>query len=590
MSKPEQLITEHIDIWTSAILTKSTTGRGSNKKYELYGVKKLRELILELAVRGKLLPQDSNDEPASVLLEKIADEKSRLVKEGQLKKSKPLPKISDNEKTFEPPKGWEVSRLGDIVEIIRGVTFPGSEKSKTPEPGRVACLRTANVQDEIEWDDLLYIRPSFVKRDDQYILKNDIVMSMANSRELVGKVALIKSEPNTKTSFGGFLSVIRPCFVLPTYLMAVLRSPTSRESIIGAASQTTNIANISLAKLNPYVVCIPPLKEQHRIVAKVDELMLLCDQLEQQTEASIDAHATLVEVLLATLTDSADSNELALNWAIVSEHFDSLFTTEQSIEALKRTVLQLAVTGKLVPQNSEDEPASVLLEKITVEKVQLIKNKKIKRTKPLPLISDDEKPFDLPRGWEWCRLPEVGELARGKSKHRPRNAPELFSGGTIPLVQTGDVARAENVITTYTSLYNKNGLEQSRLWPTGTLCITIAANIADTAKLGFDACFPDSVVGFLPYEKKMDISYFDYFLRTAKNHLEDFAPSTAQKNINLEILGSLLVPLPPLNELNEITKKVKVLFSLCDQLKETLQQTQITQVQLTDALIDKALV
>ena len=186
-------------------------------------------------------------------------------------------------------------------------------------------------------------------------------------------------------------------------------------------------------------------------------------------------------------------------------------------------------------------------------------------------------------------MPEVGELARGKSKHRPRNDPTLFAKGSIPLVQTGDVARAENIIETYTSLYNEHGLAQSRLWPRNTLCITIAANIADTALLGFDACFPDSVVGFLTFDKAMDISYFDYYLRTAKNHLEDFAPSTAQKNINLEILGSLLVPLPPLNELNSIAKKVEGLLSLCDQLKEKIQQSQETQVQLTDALVDRAL-
>ena len=113
------------------------------------------------------------------------------------------------------------------------------------------------------------------------------------------------------------------------------------------------------------------------------------------------------------------------------------------------------------------------------------------------------------------------------------------------MVQTGDVSKADPVITTYTGLYNETGLSQSRLWPKGTLCITIAANIAETGILGFDSCFPDSVVGFIPHDSSINVGYFDYFIRTAKDHLEEFAPSTAQKNINLEILGNLLVPLPP---------------------------------------------
>ena len=150
------------------------------------------------------------------------------------------------------------------------------------------------------------------------------------------------------------------------------------------------IEGLSKKVLELFEFPIPPLKEQHRIVAKVDKLMALCDQLEQQTLTSIDAHATLVETLLETLTNSANAAELEQNWARISEHFDTLFITEQSIDALKQTILQLAVMGKLVRQDPTDEPASVLLEKIAAEKAQLIKDKKIKKEKPLPPISDDE--------------------------------------------------------------------------------------------------------------------------------------------------------------------------------------------------------
>lgn len=344
----EKLIVDHMETWTSALQTRSTAGRGSSGKIDLYGIKKLRELILELAVRGKLVPQDPNDEPASELLKRIAAEKAELVKQGKIKNQKPLPEISEEEKPFELPVGWEWVRLGDFTNIIRGITFPGNEKSQFQAPGKIACLRTANVQEQIDWDDLIYISDSFVKRDDQYLQEHDIVMSMANSRELVGKVALASLPDNSKFTFGGFLSVLRPLVVNEIYLMALLRCETYKSQLIESASQTTNIANISLAKLNPLPVCIPPAKEQIHIVKKMNELMSLCDQLEQQSLTSLDAHQQLVETLLGTLTDSQNAEELAENWARISEHFDTLFTTEASVDALKQTILQLAVMGKLL--------------------------------------------------------------------------------------------------------------------------------------------------------------------------------------------------------------------------------------------------
>jgi type I restriction enzyme S subunit len=131
-------------------------------------------------------------------------------------------------------------------------------------------------------------------------------------------------------------------------------------------------------------------------------------------------------------------------------------------------------------------------------------------------------------------------------------------------------------------------VEQSRLWPAGTMCITIAANIADSATLGFDACFPDSVVGFIPELPELDVRYFEFFLRTAKSHLEDFAPSTAQKNINLEILGLLSVPLPPAKEIRRIVAKVDQLMALCDQLKARVNQARQLNEQLASTLVEQA--
>ncbi len=205
----------------------------------------------------------------------------------------------------------------------------------------------------------------------------------------------------------------------------------------------------------------------------------------------------------------------------------------------------------------------------------MVLNGEMKRPKPLPEINLIDAPFELPRGWAWARFPEVGLFGRGKSKHRPRNDPKLFNPGIYPLVQTGEVARANGVISEYHSKYSDIGLAQSKLWPKGTLCITIAANIADAAILGFDACFPDSVVGFVPASEIRDeVEYFLLFMKTARERLLAFAPSTAQKNINLEILQSVLIPVPPKGEIKRILSRINEINALCDRLVNTRVKAQ----------------
>jgi type I restriction enzyme S subunit len=245
----------------------------------------LRQAVLSLAVRGKLVPQDAGDEPASVLMRKIAAHFPQPTKGRRAREEVG----SADSGEVEPPPGWASAPLGSIAQVIRGITFPASAKNRQPGEGLVPCLRTTNVQNRITWDDLLYVSTEHVSRVEQYLRVDDIVMSMANSRELVGKVALNDRDTEGVT-FGGFLAVIRPVLVVPRFLMAVLRTTTAREGLIDSATQTTNIANISLGRLNPFIVPLPPLAEQHRIVAKVDALMALCDALEARLTAARALH------------------------------------------------------------------------------------------------------------------------------------------------------------------------------------------------------------------------------------------------------------------------------------------------------------
>ena len=451
-NKPEQLITEHIDIWTSAILAKSTSGRGSSKKYELYGISKLRELILELAVRGKLVPQDANDESASVLLERIAAEKAQLIKDKKIKKTKADGKVNEDEKPFELPRKWQWTRLNFITEINPRNTNVDDKTKASFVPMTLITTSYDGVHDSES-------RPwSEIKKGYTHFANGDIAIAKITPCFENSKAAIFRNLENGIGAGTTELHVARPFGeqVERNFLLLYFKSPnflTMGQKLMTGSAGHKRVPR-SFFESNP--IPLPPLAEQKRIVAKVDELILLCDQLEQQTEASIEAHATLVDVLLATLTDSADADELAKNWARIAEHFDSLFTTEQSIEALKQTVLQLAVMGKLVPQNLDDESASVLLEKIGEEKEQLIREKKIKKEKPLPAITDEEKPFKLRTGWVWGRVNDIAHLKGGfayKSK-------EFLDVGTYQVIRMGNI-RPDNLRLDKNSVYIPEGLAES---------------------------------------------------------------------------------------------------------------------------------
>lgn len=350
----QQLITDHIDIWTGAYTAKSSAGRGSTSKLNLHGLKKLRELILELAVRGKLVPQDPNDEPASVLLEQIATEKAQLVAEGKIKKQKPLPEIAEDEKPFELPSRWEWCRLGNISQINpRNDTDDRVEASFVPMPLISTAYDGRHGQEPKSWGE---IKKGYTHFADGDIAVAKITPCFENSKAVVfsglnngigaGTTELHVARPYGKT--------FNPFFVL-LYLKAPQFLLVGETKMTGSAGQKRVPKDFFAGNPLP----LPPLAEQHRIVTKVNELMALCDQLEQQQTNAITAHATLVETLLATLTNSANTEETTENWNRIAEHFDTLFTTEHSIDQLKQTILQLAVMGKLVPQNPTDEPASI---------------------------------------------------------------------------------------------------------------------------------------------------------------------------------------------------------------------------------------
>ena len=251
-------------------------------------------------------------------------------------------------------------------------------------------------------------------------------------------------------------------------------------------------------------VSIPPIPEQERIVARIEELF-----------SQLDAGVETLKKIKAQLA------------------------------VYRQAVLKEAFEGRL----TNHIPVSLSLSWASGEE-----------TKTLPVI---------PEEWHYIALKHLGDLGRGKSKHRPRNDPKLFLDGKYPFIQTGDVKAATNHITTFTKQYGEFGLSQSKIWPKGTLCITIAANIAETAFLGIDACFPDSVVGFTPNNSVL-AEYIRCFIESQKIRLWAFAPATAQKNINLDTLENLIVPYCSIDEQHNVISEIESRMSVCDSIEQTV--------------------
>lgn len=585
----ENLITNHLDLWTAAVRPKSSAGRGSNSKLELTGIKKLRELILALAVRGKLVPQDPSDEPASVLLERIAAEKARLVKEKKIKKSKALPEIGEEEKLFELPDGWEWARLNDLGDWGAGATPTRSNLDFYG--GNIPWFKSGELtSDYIFKSEESVTELALSKSSLRYNDVGDVLVAMYGAT--IGKTAILGVKATTNqavcacTTFDGFLNL---------YLLQLLKAYRPRLIGMGAGGAQPNI---SKDKLIATIVALPPFNEQKRIVSKIDELMALCDQLEQCSESQLAAHQTLVETLLATLADSCDADELAQNWARLAQHFDTLFITEASIDALKQTILQLAVMGKLVPQDPSDEPASALLERIAAEKARLVKEKRIKKEKLLPAISEDEKPFELPQGWEWCHLKDIITImdAGWSPACPPESSPDIDTWGVLKTtaVQTLEYREYENKVLDKTKTPRPEyevmvgDILITRAGPKNRVGISCLVE-----KTRPKLMISDKIIRFHLVEVGLSERFISLCLNAGATavYIDDSKSGMAesQMNISQDKLKLAPIPLGPIKEQNHIMDRVDQLMTLCDQLKSRLQTNQQTQLALAESLVEGAL-
>lgn len=562
MNQIQQLISNHLDVLIAAESEKkSTRGRSSDNASKVYGIEKLRALILDLAISGKLIPEQSKDNLTIDILKDIELEKSKLIEEGLLAKKSPLTAVSEDEKLFKLPKNWTWIRLGNTGKIFNGNSINENEKQE-------------------KYTDIKDGRPFIATKDvgygrEQLNYKNGTLIPLNESNFKIAhkNAVLICSEGGSAGKKIG-ITEFDICFgnkllanetfpsINPRFIFYVYQSQSFYKSFF--KRMTGIIGGISINEFLNIPIPIPPTEQQNKIVIKIDELMALCDQLEQQHINSEVAHDKLVKVLLDTLTQSKDADEFKDNWQRIANHFDTLFTTEDSIDELKQTLLQLAVMGKLVPQDSNDESAEELLKRIKAKKAKSLQENK-KKVLSIP-IDINSKPFKLPKGWEWSYLGEIFTLEYGDNLP----AAKRTNSGEYPVYGSNGIVGTHNK-----SFVNSKCIVIGRKGSAGALNLSLSSG----------CCVTDVAYYCLPPPELDLIFTFNLFHTLGLDGLGKGIKPGLNRN---EAYG-LILAIPPINEQKRIVIQIKKLMTLCDELKSQIQQASAKQKQIADVLVSQAL-
>ena len=549
------------------------------------GVARLRELILTLAVQGKLVPQDPNDEPASELLKKIRAEKDRLIAEGKIKQDKPLAEIADEEKPFELPQGWEWVRLGTLLDRISNGYSGGQSKSPTNFPlTRIETISKSTV----DFSRVGYCTDIQEPDIQKYRLEvGDILLSHINSDLHLGKTALY-TEDRLLIHGTNLLLLRSSAHVDSGYINLLINQLRLTGFFLTIAQHAIGQASINQSKITSILGALPPLAEQSRIVTRVEELMQLCDALEASGQLEAQQHAQLVNTLLGTLTQSVTPEALANNWQRIATHFDLLLDRPSSLDALEQTILQLAVRGLLVPQDPTDEPASSLLQKIRTEKDHLIAQGKIKRDKPLPPITDEEKPFELPQGWEWVAIDALASVGTGTTPSRDNAA--FFDGGVIPWVTSGETGQPFIRLTEQHVTDAALAQTSLTIYPIGTLVVAMYGQGKTRGQIS-ELCIPATTNQACAAIVLVDPSmahknYVKLVFEKSYDEIRELSAGGAQPNLNVGKVKATLIPLPPLGEQSRIVTRVNELRNLCVVLRSSLIATQNVEVKLSSSLLN----
>jgi type I restriction enzyme, S subunit len=554
------------------------------------GIKKLRELILTLAMQGKLVPQDPKDQPASQMLQAIKTAKAKLVEEGKFKslESEPTSNVTDTT-PFQVPQNWTWCSLDDISAIARGGSPRPIKSYLTDDSNGLNWIKIGDSdRGKIFINDTREkIRPEGLKST-RMVFPGDLILSNSMS---FGYPYILNIQG---CIHDGWLLIRTPeKLVNKLFIYYLFLSGYAREAFTKAAAGAV-VQNLNADKVRHLLIPLPPLNEQRRIVAKIDELMARCDELEKLKGDRSHRLTTVHTTALNRLLIAKESSDFSTAWNFITQHFGELYSVKENVAELRKVILQLAVMGKLVPQDPTDEPASELLKAIMVEKQRLVKEGKIKPPKLSPDIKLEEMPYELPKGWEWVRLGEISLFS--DSGWSPQCLSEPRTGQEWGVLKVSAVSWGEFRPEENKALPPGVEAKPECEIRVGDFLISRANTEELVARSVIVKISPihlmmsDKIVRFNLSQKVekdfinlANLSRFsrEYYARNASG------TSSSMKNISREVMNSLPISIPPLAEQNRIVAKIDQLMGLCDRLEQQIDNATSKQNALLNAVMTK---
>ena len=546
-------------------------------------ITRLRRFILDLAVRGKLVPQDPNDEPASELLKRITKEKARLVKAGTITRDKQLPQLTDSDFVFELPRGWRWARLGHLTMMV---TSGSRDWAKHYSNEGAIFVRMGNLSKDhyrLRLDHIQRVKaPSDGEGTRTRLEPGDILISITGD---VGMLGLIP-EGFGEAYINQHTAMVRPMAEMKgRYLAELFRSPFAQGQFNEPQRGIKN--SFRLTDVTRFVVPLPPFAEQHRIVAKVDELMALCDRLEATRKDREAKRDRLSAASLARL-NTPDPETFTADARFTLEALPALATRPNQIKQLRQTILNLAIRGKLVPQDPNDEPASELLKRITKAKAEQKKKTGDARIKIEPDPMPGELDMQLPLGWAVQSFENLFLFI----DYRGNTPPKTDDG--IPLIT------AKNIRMGHLNREPREYISKAtfKTWMTrgfpeiGDLFFTTEAPLANICLNDIEEPFAlaQRVICFQPFAK-IDTKFLMFALMSdvMQSLIDKHATGMTAKGIKAANLKPRPIPIPPLAEQHRIVAKVDELMALCDRLEASLTTSDQTRTRLLEATLTKAL-
>jgi type I restriction enzyme S subunit len=548
------------------------------------GIKKLRELILSLAMQGKLVVQDPNDQPARELLKEIQAEKERLVKEGKIKKTDALPPIKEEEKPFVLPEGWEWVRLGEVGSWRSGSTPTRSNSSYFI--GKIPWVKSGEVKQRLIRDTEEKISDeAFRKFSLPLIAKNSILIAMYGAN--IGEVGVLEIDATTNQAV---------CACTPfenidcKYLLIFIES--RRNYYLGMSAGAAQ-PNISREKIINTPLPLPPLAEQKRIIEKVDQLFLLCDELERLQQSRNSKRKELHNSVLTQCLEADSVSSFQTSFQFLTTHFHELYSVKENVKELRKAVLQLAVMGKLVPQDKNDQPARELLKEIQAEKERLVKEGKIRKGN---LIQNSLQVIPrniFPENWKIVKADEIFFITKLAGFEYSKNI-NLQDHGDIPVIRAQNVRPFKLDLNNLKFIDYKTSelLDRCALTKKCLLVTFIGAGIGDVGLFAENRRWhlAPNVAKMEPFfnsEEKLNLRYINIYLMSEIGRIEIFKhmKSTAQPSISMGTIRDIDIPIPPLAEQKRIVEKVDELLALCDRLEEEIEKAESKRGEILEGMV-----